>query len=202
MKFKKESEFCEHVTKILLGLLVGEGRNTICVPEVPFGYFSNEQFDMLLLDTKNQEYLMVEYKLNDLRGLKAQVANLSRAIGIINSNARHDTIYSIFCYTGKDSQIERINKFGVGSRYHWNSIYDSFGMVYYWAYKHNKDDFNGGITGGNRVGFAAVYQQAIINLHKEYGRLDFLITHATLRSGYGISTSKKYYRQVVSAKKG
>ncbi len=197
MKFKKESDFCEHVTKILLGLLVGTGRKTICIPEVPHGYFSNEQVDMLLLDTKKQEYLMIEYKLSDLRGLEKQVVHLGRAIGIINSNPQGEKSYGIFGYTGEDSQIERIDRFGVGSKYHWNSIYDGFGMVYWWAYKHNQDNFLGGITGGDRIGFAEVYRQAIRNLHKEYGRLDFLLTHATLRSGYGIATSKKYYRQVV-----
>jgi len=75
-------------------------------------------------------------------------------------------------------------------------------MMYYWAYKDNGDDFNGGLTGGGRVGFAAVYQQAIKNLHKTYGQLDFMITHATLSSGYSVSASKKHYREVVNALKG
>ena len=197
MKFKTEVEFCEHTTEILLGLLVGTNRKVVCVPEVPFGYFSNEQFDMLLLDTKNQEYLMIEYKLSDLRGLKSQVRTLGKAIGIINSKGQEEQ-YHIFHYTGEDAQIERIDRFGVGNKYNWNSIYYGFGMVYYWAYLHNKDNLKGGIVGGNRTGFAAVYCQAIRNLHREYGLLDFLITHATLKSGYSVATSKNYYRQAIA----
>lgn len=63
MRFSSEREFCRAVTEILLGVSVGSGRKLVAIAEVPWGYFSNEQFDMLLLDVKNLEYLEVEYKL-------------------------------------------------------------------------------------------------------------------------------------------
>ena len=40
-KFETEQKFCENVTKLILGILVGEKRNVICVPEVPRYYYSN-----------------------------------------------------------------------------------------------------------------------------------------------------------------
>ncbi len=194
--FKTEVEFCEHTTKILLGLLVGSGRKTICIPETPKGYFSNDQVDMLLLDVKNQEYLMVEYKLSGLKQLQKQIGSQG-CIGIINIDGAKVPGYGIFGYTGKDAEIGRLDRAGVNNRHNWISIYYGFGMVYYWAYRHNKDDFKGGITGGNRTGFAAVYRQAIRNLHKHYGKLDFMLTHAALQSGYGVATSKKHYRDAI-----
>jgi len=195
LKYKTEKEFCEETTKLLIGLLIPD-RKVIAVPEVPWGCFSNEQFDMMLLDVKNQEYLMIEYKLNGLDHLEHQVSRLQNAIGIINTKLQKES-YSLFGYTGEDEQIERINKYGVGYKYRWNSIYHGFGMVYYWAFKDNKSDFSGGITGGGRMGFAAMYKQAIRNLHKKYGKLDFMITHAVLQSKYSVGTSRKYYRQAI-----
>ncbi len=203
-KYKTEVDFCEDTTKMILGLLVGESRKIICVPEVPYGFFSNEQIDMLLLDVKNQQYLCIEYKLNGLEQLQCQVRrnNVSNipCIGIVNTNTKIQNKYSeIFGYTGTDMQIEAIAKTIIYKKYQWRwrTIFSGLGMMYYWAYKDDENNFRGGVVGGNRIGFAAIYKQAIRNLHKEYGHLDFLITHSVLGSGYGIATSRKHYNQAL-----
>lgn len=196
MKFKTELEFCVKTTEVVLGLLVGSGRKIIAVPEVPWSYFSNEQFDMLLLDIRNLQYLMIEYKLNDLCSLEYQVKRLgAAAIGIINTDTKTNN-RSIFGYTGLDRQIERMGdiKQGINWKFRWASIYNGIGMMYYWAYKNNQSNLLGGKTGGGRAGFAAVYRQAIANLHAQYGSLDFMITHCVLQSGYSLSASRKHYR--------
>ncbi|KKM60793.1 hypothetical protein LCGC14_1538280 [marine sediment metagenome] len=196
MKYKTEKDFCVATTKILLGLAIGTGRKLIAIPEVPWGCFSNEQFDMMLLDVKNLEYLAIEYKLNDLDGLRFQTNRLGSAVGIINAKTSDNT-WNIFGYTGEDGQIERIDKVIFQMRcYSWTGIYErEKSMVYYWAYKNRKSDLNGGITGGGREGFASVYIRAIKNLHAHYGKLDFMVTHSMLNSGYSVGTGKKYYRQ-------
>lgn len=195
MKHKNEHEFCVETTKMLLGLFVGAGREVTCHAEVPWGYFSNEQIDMLLLDTKKKEFLGIEYKLSDFHGLRLQVQK-NCSIGIINSKPRKE-IYGLFGYTGKDAEIEYIAERLAGPRqYLWKSIYSGFGMVYYWAYKDKPNNFDGGVTGGGREGFASMYMRAIKNLHKHYGKLDFMLTHAALNSGYSVATSRKYYKRV------
>ena len=209
MKFKIEQEFCEHVTKLILGILVGENRRVVCVPEVPRYYYSNEHVDMMLLDVKNKEILCIEYKLNDPKKLTRQAqSNRNQGlncIGIINSenrslSDRYDGgIEHIFGYTGKDSQLERIAKYITYSyATHWGSIYTRRGMMYYWAYKNNQNSFDGGTFGIKRQMFASVYIQAIQNLHAEYGKLDFMLTHAALRSGYSVATSRKYYNRATA----
>ena len=215
MKFKSEQKFCEHITKLILGILAGEDRKVVCVPEVPRHYFSNEHIDMMLLDIKNKEILCIEYKLNNPKQLCGQVrANMVRGldcIGIINSKYREDTlvedtlvsegfIHRIFSYTGEDNQIENLAKYITYSiATHWGSIYTRRGMMYYWAYKNNQNRFDGGTFGVKRQKFFSVYMQAIQNLHAEYGKLDFMLTHAALRSGYSVPVSRKYYRKAIKA---
>ncbi len=196
IKYKTEQEFCSVTTKLLLGMLIGK-RRIIAVPEVPWGYFSNEQVDMLLLDVKNKEYLPIEYKLNNLEKLKRQIEYHGNALGIINTDTK-DGNCRIFGYTGKDAQLDQLDRYGVGHKHWWSSIYGGYGMIYYWAYKNRESRFDGGRTGGSREGFATVYMEAIENLHKQYPHLDFMITHAALSSGYSISTSRKYFRQALS----
>ena len=75
-------------------------------------------------------------------------------------------------------------------------------MIYYWAYKDNESNLGGGVTGGGRSGFASVYMQAIRNLHKQYGKLDFMVTHAALGSGYSVGVSRKYYNLMVCDENG
>ena len=209
MKFKKETEFCEHVTKLILGILVGENRKVICVPEVPRYYYSNRHVDMMLLDIKKKEILCIEYKLNNPEKLNRQVKeNIGRGlpcIGIINTVHRRQPdisdclIQHLFGYTGKDSELEAIAKYITYSyATHWGSIYTHCGMMYYWAYRNNQSQFDGGKFGGKRKMFADVYMQAIRNLHIEYGKLDFMLTHAALRSGYSVPVSRKYYRKAVT----
>ena len=196
MTHTTEHEFCVETTKMLLGLFVGTGREVTCHAEAPWSYFSNEQVDMLLLDTKRKEYLCIEYKLSDLKSLKHQTQIRGNAVGFINTKLR-EPAYWVFGYTGLDIQIEHIAKYLAGRRtIHWKSIYSGFGMVYYWAYKDEPNNFDGGIPGGGREGFASMYMRAIRNLHKHYGKLDFMLTHAALKSGYSAATSKKYYRKV------
>lgn len=206
-EYKTEADFCEDVTKLILALYIGTKREIVCVPEIPFGYFSNEQIDMLLLDVKNFEYLTIEYKLNGRKKLESQISRAQSlsipCIGVINTNfAEGSRSYyqRIFGYTGKDSQIECLarNLMYNNGREVWRSIYHSFGMVFYWAYKNSRSSFKGGITGGGRKGFALVYQQAIQNLHKEHNELDFMLTHAILGSGYSVNVSKKYYKKALS----
>lgn len=204
-KYKSELEFCREVCQVIAGLLVDTKREeTIFIPEVPHGYFSNEHVDMMLLDVKNLEYLLVEFKLRDIKALERQIAKRdSNVVGIINSVAKGDshTYYNIFNYTGRDAEIEKMGSRVCGIFYprRWFSIYRGFGMIYYWAYKHNKSSFDGGLASGNRQMFAGVYKKAIRNLHKHYGSLDFMLTHAALNSGYSIDVSKKYYRQALVA---
>ncbi len=208
MKFKTEQEFCKHVTEILLGLSITSGRKLIAIPEVPWGAFSNEQFDMLLLDIKRQDYLPIEFKLNGLDSLKRQVRRI-KGVGIINTDTKEAgknvkcgcDFISLYGYTGLDRQIETIAEDLLHykyAHYKWFSIYTGAGMTYWWAFKNNESDLNGGITGGNRMSFAVMYVRAIKNLHKQYGELDFMLTHSVLRSGYSISTSRKYYRQAIA----
>ena len=196
MKYDTEAEFCADTTKMILGLLIGENRNVIACPEVPWGYYSNEQVDMLLLDVKNQEWLPIEYKLSDLRGLKYQVQRRNGGMGIINSKTT-DSQYNIFGYTGEHAQIEKIAQFlCYNKRFWWRSIYTGYGMMYYWAYKERESSFDGGIAGGGREGFASVYKQALRNLLANYPLLDFHVAHAVFRA-YSVATGKKYYRDVV-----
>ena len=210
MKFKTETEFCEHVTKLILGLLAGEDRQVICVPEVPRHYFSNELVDMMLLDIKNKEILCIEYKLGNPKKLIWQVrATQGRGlncIGIINTEHQQQRsvfdggIQNLFGYTGEDIQVESLAKYITYSySTHWASVYAGRGMMYYWAYKNNQSRFDGGKPGGKRQLFASVYMQAIQNLHAEYGKLDFMLTHAALMCGYSVSVSKKYYRKAIKA---
>jgi len=195
VKYDSEHKFCVETTKMLLGLFVGTGREVTCHAEVPWGYFSNEQYDMLLLDTKKKEYLAVEYKLSDLSSLKHQTKVGGCAIGIINTKTPPTSW--IYGYTGRDIEIEHIAKMLAGRHSDmWHSIYSGFGMIYYWAYKNEPNNFDGGITSGEREGFASMYMRAIRNLHKHYGKLDFMLTHAALNSGYSMTTSKKYYAKV------
>lgn len=197
MKFKTEQEFCIHVTEIFLGLSVTAGRKLIAIPEVPWGYYSNNQLDMLLLDTKNMDYLPIEFKLNGLGSLKRQMQRI-RGIGIINTDT-NDSSCNLFGYTGKDSQVGKIahDLFNYKYAHHrWKSIYTGDGLVYWWAYKNNESCLNGGMTGGSRESMATVYERAIRNLHAEYGKLDFMLTHSALRSQYSVSGSKRIYRQV------
>ncbi len=195
MKYKTEKEFCAETTKMLLGLSVGYERKLIAVPEVPWGCFSNEQFDMLLLDVKNLQYLQIEYKLNDPESLQHQVSRIN-GIGIINRETTPNE-YSIYPYTGEDGQIENMDKRIFRYDHRWRSVYFGFGMIYYWAYKNQGSSFDGGRPGGGRQNFASVYMQAVQNFHAHYGKLDFMITHAALNSGYSVSTSKRYYRRAV-----
>ncbi len=196
MNFKTENEFCRETTKLLLGLSVGSGRSVIAIPEVPWGYYSNEQFDMLLLDVKNLEYMPIEYKLSDLAGLRKQRSRLVGSVGIINAKVPPKS-WGIYPYTGEDAEIDQLDKVLFGEFSTWRSVYCRFGLIYYWAYKNNESDLNGGTTGGGRDNFATVYMQAIRSLHKHYGKLDFMLTHAALSSGYSVSVSKKYYNQAI-----
>lgn len=207
MQFKKETTFCEHVTKLILSILIGEDRQVICIPEVPRHYYSNELVDMMLLDIKNKEILCIEYKLNNPEKLNSQVraaqARGLSCIGIINTEHRrqpgvYDEGQHLFGYTGEDFQVERLAKYITYSiATHWGSIYTRRGMMYYWAYKNNQNCFNGGRPGGKSQLFASVYMQAIRNLHAEYGKLDFMLTHASLRCGYSVPVSHKYYRKAI-----
>jgi len=201
-----EADFCEDVTKLILGILVGEGRNIVCVPEVPRTYWSNEHIDMLLLDVRNKEFLTIEYKLSNPAKLQKQVQNnQSRGLpcfGVVAAPHAHIpdqydcNVNAIFRYTGRDIELERIAA-KVLYKGNWASIFQSLGMIYYWAFKERKDNYEGGIHRGEREMFAAVYVQAIKNLHRHYGKLDFLLTHATLNSGYSVEQSKKYYRKAI-----
>ncbi len=188
---------------MLLGLFIGENRQIICQAEVPYSYFSNNQVDMLLLDVRNKEYLCIEYKLANHHDLMLQIRlHYGRgfpAIGIINNKPR-ETNRWIFGYTGRDCEIEKLAKDLVYYKHNefWRSIYQGPGMIYYWAYKDMKTNFDGGITGGNRENFASVYQRAIVNLHEKYHCLDFMLAHAALHSGYSVGTSKKYYKKAVT----
>jgi len=105
----------------------------------------------------------------------------------------------IFSYTGQDSELELLGseEKGLLYKHRWCSVFYGLGMIYFWAYKNNKSDYRGGITSGNRDGYAKVYIKAIRNLHACYGKLDFMLTHATLSSGYSLSVSKKYYQEAI-----
>lgn len=207
IKYKTEQEFCEYVTKLILGILAGEGRQIICVPEVPRYYFSNENVDMLLLDVKNLELISIEYKLNSAEILLSQVRDTSQrglpCIGIINSEATKEhceegNFYRVFGYTGKDSQLEKLADYLVYATYsHWGTVYGARRMMYYWAYKNNESRFDGGRPGGKRQRFFQVYIQAIRNLHAHYGRLDFMLTHMALGNVYSVNVSRKYYLQAI-----
>ena len=200
-KFRTEEEFSRHIVPLLLGAMVGSGRKVISIPEAPWGYFSNEQVDILLLDVKNKEYMYLELKLSDRSSLSRQLRRLGNCIGIINTKCS-DEYNTIFSYTGKDSELERIIEKGLEYTPHWRSIYVGFGMIYYWAYKDEPSRFNGGRIGGAREKFANVYMKAIENLHKEHPHLNFMITHAALANGYSVSVSKKYYRKVIKTGSG
>jgi len=74
MKYSKEVDFCEDIMKIIVGIFIGTKREkTIFIPEVPIGYWSNNQVDMLLLDIKNLEYLTIQLKLRDRKSLIWQI---------------------------------------------------------------------------------------------------------------------------------
>ena len=202
MKFEKETDLCVAATEVLLGLSVSAGMKLVAIAEVPWGCGSNEQFDMLLLDIKKEKYLCIEYKLSDLKSLENQVHRMSgRGIGIINREKVEEQKYTnYFSYTGKDSEIEELGEklfHGYSVRYKWTDIYVGHGLKYYWAFKDCKDNLNGGTPGGKKMMLADLYIQAIVNLHKHYGKLDFMVTHAILGEGYSVSTSKKYYRKAI-----
>jgi len=216
-KMKSEADFCDEVSKLIAGIFIGTKKeNVVFVPEVPIDYFSNNQIDMLLLDVKNLEYLCLEFKLKNYKALIKQISNAQGkgipVIGIINNKPKKVCSYEsildylpeerkIFSYTGKDDELELLgdNEKGLLCPHFWQSIYYSKGMIYYWAYKNEKNNFRGGITTGNRDGFAKIYMQAIKNLLAYYGKLDFMLIHSCLNSGYSLATSKKYYQRCVNS---
>ena len=216
MKFDVEVDFCEEVCRLIAGIFAETKREkVIFVPEVSYDYTSNKQVDMMLLDVKNLEYLFIEFKLKSYKELLYQIHRLHREnepiVGIINSKPRKITpdekefyyyipeSYKVFSYTGLDEELELLGSREKGLLYphRWWSVYHGRGMVYYWAYKNRQSNFRGGITTGNRDGFATIYMEAIKNLHVHYGKLDFMLTHAALSSGYSLPTSKKYFNKAV-----
>jgi hypothetical protein len=201
MTFKTENELCLKCTEVILGIVVGENRQIVCVPEVPSGYFSNDYTDMLLLDIKNKEVFGIEYKLTDLTGLRSQLQRRCdfHTIGILNAKFFRTEFENVYPYTGEDSEIELIAT-AVLSKWQWTTIYRGKGMTYYWAYKDQESNLNGGLKGGNKQTktFHHIYQKAIVNLQRYYkNNLDFMLVHSALHSGYTSAVSLKHYRMAM-----
>ena len=204
MKYKTENEFCIETTKILVGICIDDDSRYICVPEVPKGFFSNDHTDMLIMNMKRKEMFAIEYKLNDLKGLKHQLImnQKVRTIGIINKEIPSEPVsidnfnINLFGYTGKDCEIDKLfHKLSISETF-WTSIYYSgWARFYYYAFKNNKSNLDGGLKNCKRKTFHHYYIQAIKNLQKDYdNKLDFMIVNAVFNVGYSISTAKKYYK--------
>lgn len=107
---QSEEDFCEEVSKLIVGLFIGTKReNVIFAPEVPVDYYNNNQIDMLLLDIKNLEYLFIEFKLKDRKGLLYQLRKATDngipVIGIINSEPQKNKANPVWDYLPEERKI-------------------------------------------------------------------------------------------------
>jgi len=208
MKYNNEIEMCKDVTELISGILIPRKHKHI--PEVPRTSHNNHADMLFLFETGNM--FVVEYKLNNPKGLLAQIMNSNFAIGIVNQKVKkefyetgnlwqHHLIYS---YTGEDWEIEKISeringKYEFGSNH--NKKIGGIESVYYWGYKKIHSSLNGGIKTGKRLSFYELYRQAIINLQEEYNwQLDFYLIYKVL-GFYEVGTAKCHYKEVIRQQK-
>lgn len=205
MKYQNENEMCKDVTELIMGLLIDETKNGFqCIAEVPKNYFSNDHFDMVIIDRDNYRVLPIEYKLTGFKGLLSQInrSAFMKPIGIINSNIKVENrkwvgAEQIFCYTGKDAELDfiykRLSTMNNTSRF-WHSAFDPWAIVLWFAYMGKPNNLNGGVFTGERKTFHKIFIDAVINLQKQYNnKLDWFAVNAILRCGYSDKVSKKYY---------
>jgi len=202
-KFKTEVDMCEEVTQLIVGGLIDtETHYFQTIPEAPKAHFSNDHVDMLIIDRETRQYLMIEYKLSDAKGLANQLA--FPIIGVINSIPRKP-YHNMFPYDGSDRLLEILlratRQKNINS--HWQPIYGGWGMVYWWGYHGVESSLKGGTGfGEKRPTFHHLYIQAIVSLQNAYewklGRDEVLAIFSGI--GYGESTMIKHYRTALKSR--
>lgn len=198
--YKLESDFVSDFMPIILGGLVGSGRKISYHCEVP-RFSHNNHSDIILI--MNKKVLVIEFKLSDYKGLLNQLSpqNKIRTIGILNRRIKKDKPlqYSLFEYTGQDSEIDRIIQSIL--KIEWTDIYNSeLASIYYWGYLNEENDFNGGLRNCNRLSFFQLYKRAIENLMEFYGTPDFYLIYRVL-GFYSKATAMKHYKELIKENK-
>jgi len=198
MKFKIESEFCESVMPIIFSFWGKDVKYLQAIPEAPKNYYSNDHIDMIVLNRKKMELFGIEFKLNDLKGLKRQVhmtLYTLNTIGIINRKQKDKDprIFSIYDSKEDDIEINRLRKHLLKPKSYKSIFTTRFGMVYWWGYLNVESSFAGGLAKAKRPTFHHLYITAIMNLQKYYkNKLDQREVFAILGCYSPVSFNKYY----------
>ena len=196
-KFKKEVDFCKHITPLISTAI---NKKHKFIPEVP--RFSNNNHADMLFMLSNGTMFIVEYKLNNSKKLLEQVNKTTFGLGIVNQKQEQKSFYNrkVFGYTGSNDELE-ILKQAVRYKCCSKPLITELQRVYFWGYRNTKSSLEGGIQHGKRLSFYQLYRQAIFNLQEEYKWvLDFKLVFILLGI-YARSQAQKHYKYVIDNKK-
>lgn len=202
IKFRTEHEMGLHFCDWLLRCFRGKYKFRIFA-EVPRTAWNNHA-DLVLINYRDKQCLMVEIKMSDYKKLKRQVDKAPyttrvRTIGVINREVGrvgvgiHVPIYKYGL--GLGTRLLDFLSDGV-----WSSVFDSnLGKLYYYAFYFDESNYSGVGLPKREYVLYLLFQKAIESIFRIEGKVISFDIIQGLLPIYSVQVAKKYYNRVVNA---